>query len=317
MTFIKHIFSGRVFFAGSFSCGHKIQTNIFAAQDGGMEIIMKKFLAVMLVSVLAVSLILSGCGSTPSTTTPTSTPASGADDSLQKIKDKGTIVVGLDVAFPPMGFQDENNEIVGFDVDMAKAVGEILGVKVELRPIDWKSKELELKSGKVDLLWNGYTITDERKKEVLFSNPYLKNKQIIIVKNDSSIKAKADIVSGKVGLQTGSTAEDAIQADAIFDQIKDNLMMYDDNNTAMMDLEAGRVSSVVVDEVVGKYYLSQNTGKYRILDEDFGDEEYGVGFRLEDKALRDAVQEAIDTLKTNGKGAEISTKWFGQPDLIL
>ena len=278
---------------------------------------MKKFLAVMLVSVLAVSLILSGCGSTPSTTTPTSTPASGADDSLQKIKDKGTIVVGLDVAFPPMGFQDENNEIVGFDVDMAKAVGEILGVKVELRPIDWKSKELELKSGKVDLLWNGYTITDERKKEVLFSNPYLKNKQIIIVKNDSSIKAKADIVSGKVGLQTGSTAEDAIQADAIFDQIKDNLMMYDDNNTAMMDLEAGRVSSVVVDEVVGKYYLSQNTGKYRILDEDFGDEEYGVGFRLEDKALRDAVQEAIDTLKTNGKGAEISTKWFGQPDLIL
>lgn len=316
MTFIKHIFSGRVFFAGLFSCGHKIQTNIFAAQDGGMEIIMKKFLAVMLVSVLAVSLVLSGCGSTPSTT-PTSVPASGADDSLQKIKDKGTIVVGLDVAFPPMGFQDENNEIVGFDVDLAKAVGEILGVKVELRPIDWKSKELELKSGKVDLLWNGYTITDERKQEVLFSNPYLKNKQIIIVKNDSPIKAKADIVSGKVGLQTGSTAEDAIMADAIFDQIKSNLMMYDDNNTAMMDLEAGRVSSVVVDEVVGKYYLSQNTGKYRILDEDFGDEEYGVGFRLGDKALRDAVQEAIDTLKTNGKGAEISTKWFGQPDLIL
>lgn len=278
---------------------------------------MKKLIAVMLVSVLAVCLVLSGCGGNV-TTTPTPTPASGsADESLQKVLDKGEIVVGLDIAFPPMGFQDESNEIVGFDVDLAKAVGEILGVKVSLRPIDWKVKELELKSGKVDLLWNGYTITDERKKEVLFSDPYLENKQIIIVKNDSAINAKADITSGKVGLQTGSTAEDAIQADEIYDQIKDSLMMYDDNNTAMMDLDAGRISSVVVDEVVGKYYLSQNEGKYRILDEDFGDELYGVGFRLEDKALRDAVQEAINTLKTNGEGAKISEKWFGQPDLIL
>lgn len=275
---------------------------------------MKKLLAVMLASVLAVCFVLSGCGG--ETADPANTQAD-ADQSLQKVLDKNELVVGLDIAFPPMGFQNENNEIVGFDIDLAKEVGKVLGVEVQLKPIDWKSKEMELKSGKVDLLWNGYTITDERKKEVLFSDPYLANKQIIIVKADSPIQAKADITSGKVGLQTGSTAEDAIQADPIYEQIKGNLMMYDDNNTAMMDLDAGRVESVVVDEVVGKYYLSKHEGQYRILDEDFGDEQYGIGFRMEDKALRDAVQEALDTIKTNGVGDEISEKWFGEPGLML
>ena len=269
---------------------------------------MKKILMVLAAGVLSACFVLSGCGGNGTTV---------ADNSLQKVKDKQELIVGLDIAFPPMGFMNEQNEIVGFDIDVAKEVGKILDVNVQLRPIDWKSKELELKSGKVDVLWNGYTITDARKKEVLFSDPYLANKQIIIVTAESPIQAKADIAGGKVGLQTGSTAEDAIQADPIYSQIENNLMMYDDNNTAMMDLDAGRIESVVVDEVVGKYYLSQHEGKYRILDEDFGDEQYGVGFRMEDKALRDAVQEALDTIKTNGKGDEISQKWFGEPGLML
>ena len=276
---------------------------------------MKKVLAVVLAGVLTVCFILSGCGEQ----TPASTDSQSVaeDISLQKVKESNKLVVGLDVAFPPMGFLDENNEIVGFDVDLAKEVGKMLGVEVELRPIDWKSKELELKSGKVDVLWNGYTITEKRKEEVLFSDPYLNNRQIIIVKADSPIQAKADIVNGSVGLQSGSTAADAIEADPIYSQIKSKLMMYDDNNTAMMDLEADRVASVVVDEVVGKYYLSQHEGQYRILEEDFGDEQYGVGFRKEDIALRDAVQEALDTIKENGKGDEISQKWFGEPGLML
>lgn len=275
---------------------------------------MKKITSIILAALLVVCCVLSGCTTTPA---PAPAPEANADESLAKVLEKGELVVGLDIAFPPMGFQDENNEIVGFDVDLAKAVGEALGINVKLTPIDWKSKELELKSGKIDVIWNGYTITDARKKEVLFSDPYLENKQIIIVKADSEISTKADIVSGKVGLQTGSTAEDAIKADEIYSQIENSLMMYDDNNTAMMDLDAGRVASVVVDEVVGKYYLSQHEGQYKILDEDFGDELYGIGFRQEDVALRNAVQEAINTIKTSEVGAEISTKWFGQPDLIL
>lgn len=147
---------------------------------------MKKLMAVVLAGSARGLLRLSGCGG--DTPTPTATPA--ADESLQKVLDKDELIIGLDVAFPPMGFLNEKNEIVGFDVDLAKAVGEILGVNVQLRPIDWKSKELELKSGKVDVLWNGYTITDARKKEVLFSDPYLNNKQIIIVKTDSCNSGK-------------------------------------------------------------------------------------------------------------------------------
>jgi len=271
---------------------------------------MKKIISIVLAAMLVVCMVLSGCGTQP-------TSNNAEDVSLDTIKEAGKIVVGLDIAFPPMGFQDENNEIVGLDVDLAKAVGEVLGVEVELRPIDWKAKELELDGGKIDVMWNGYTITDERKEKVLFSDPYLANKQIVIVKADSDIKAKADIAGGKVGLQTGSTAEDAIKADAIYPEIEKSLMMYDDNNTAMMDLEAGRIASVVVDEVVGKYYLSKHEGKFRILDEDFGSEEYGIGFRKADVAFRNAVQEAINTLKENGKADEISLKWFGQEGLIL
>ena len=251
---------------------------------------------------------------TNESTTPTSAEA---DTSWNEIEQKSKLVVGLDIAFPPMGFQDENNEIVGLDIDLAKAVAEELGVEAELKPIDWKAKEMELKSGKIDVIWNGYSISEERKKEVLFSEPYLMNRQVVVIKQDSPIKSKQDMVNGKVGLQTGSTAEDAIKADPIYDQIKDNLMMYDDNNTAMMDLETGRISSVVVDEVVYKYYTSKHPGQYTTLDEDFGDEQYGIGFRMEDQALRDKVQEALEKVKESGKAAEISQKWFGEPDLIL
>lgn len=279
---------------------------------------MKKVLFAVVMGVLSMSILLCGCNSGPSNTNESTTPTSAeADTSWNEIEQKGKLVVGLDIAFPPMGFQDENNEIVGLDIDLAKAVAEELGVEAELKPIDWKAKEMELKSGKIDVIWNGYSISEERKKEVLFSEPYLMNRQVVVIKQDSPIKSKQDMVNGKVGLQTGSTAEDAIKADPIYDQIKDNLMMYDDNNTAMMDLETGRISSVVVDEVVYKYYTSKHPGQYTTLDEDFGDEQYGIGFRMEDQALRDKVQEALEKVKESGKAAEISQKWFGEPDLIL
>lgn len=269
----------------------------------------KKILTVAFALVLALSFALTGCNFS-------NTPGAGGDDSWNKIAEKKLMIVGLDVKFPPMGFMDENNSIVGFDVDMAMAVGKKLGISVQLNPIDWKSKEMELKSGKVDVLWNGYTITEERKKEVLFSEPYLNNRQIVIVKQDSPINKKDDLAGVKIGLQSGSTAYDAIQADPLYPQLENNLMMYDDNNTAMMDLDVGRTQAVVVDEVVGNWYLSKHQGKYRILDEDFGSEQYGVGFRKEDKAFRDKVQEALNELKADGTAAKISTKWFGA-DVVL
>jgi len=286
---------------------------------------MKKFLCLMLAAVLCMGLVLTGCQSEPADTdaaevssAPGASATPDADDaSLDNVLAAGKLVVGLDIKFPPMGFEDlETDEIVGLDVDLAMAVGEKLGVEIELKPIDWTTKEMELDAGNIDVIWNGYTINSARQAKVLFSDPYLTNRQIIIVKNGSSITSKEDLLDAMIGVQNGSTAVEAIEADALGEDLEANLTMFEDNTMAMLDLEYDRVDAVVVDEVVGKYYMSKHEGQYTILDENFGDEQYGIGFRKGDVALRNAVQEALEDMKADGTSKEISIKWFGS-DLIL
>ena len=229
--------------------------------------------------------------------------------------DKDTLVVGLDDTFAPMGFRDENGEITGFDIDLAKAMGEKLGKKIEFQSIDWNMKETELNGGNIDFIWNGYSISDERKKQVDFSVPYLKNRQIIITLADSDIATKADLEGKVVAAQTGSTAVDAIEADPeVMATFKDGKpVTYESNNDVLMDLEAGRVDAAVADEIIIRYYISKKgEEKYKILDEDFGEEEYGVGMRKGDTAMVEAFNKAYKELKEDGTVAEISTKWFGE-----
>lgn len=229
--------------------------------------------------------------------------------------DKDTLVVGLDDTFPPMGFKDENGEIVGFDIDLAKAMGEKLGKPIEFQSIDWTMKETELNSGNIDFIWNGYSISDERKEKVDFSVPYLKNRQIIVALADSEINTKADLAGKVVAAQTGSTAIDAIEAEPeVLATFKDGKpVTYESNNDVLMDLEAGRVEAAVADEILVKYYISKRGAeKFKILDEDFGEEEYGVGMRKGDTTLVEAFNKAYDELKAEGTLAEISTKWFGE-----
>lgn len=165
---------------------------------------MKKLLCVLLVVVLSLGIVLTGCQTKQSS-------------GLAEVKKKGKLVVGIDPAFPPMGFVDENSATVGLDIDLAKAVCAKLGVEAVIQPIDWTVKEIELDSKNIDCIWNGYTITDKRKNMVLFSDPYLTNRQIIIVKIDSTISTKSDLTGVKnIGIQNGSTAVDAIEADTLF-----------------------------------------------------------------------------------------------------
>ncbi|MBL4931356.1 amino acid ABC transporter substrate-binding protein [Clostridium paridis] len=234
---------------------------------------------------------------------------------LAKIKDKGEMVVGLDDTFVPMGFKDDNGDINGFDVDLANAVGEKLGVKVKFQPIDWTMKESELNGGKIDVIWNGYSITDERKEKVAFSKPYLENKQVIITLANSPIKTKADLNGKNVAAQNGSSAVDAVEKEA--DLVKTfkggKLVTFETNNDALMDLEAGRVDAVVGDEILIRYYTNQRgESKYKVLDDNFGTEEYGIGFRKDDKEFLSAVQKALDELKADGTSKKISEKWFGK-----
>ncbi|HHX54460.1 MAG TPA: transporter substrate-binding domain-containing protein [Clostridiales bacterium] len=179
------------------------------------------------------------------------------DDSLQKILDKGEIILGLDVGFKPMGFYDDAGNIVGFDIDLAKEVASRLGVALKLQPIDWNSKEMELSAGNIDMIWNGMSITPERAENMNISKPYLNNRMVIIAAADSGIAAKADLSGKKVAVQAGSSALDCINAEpdiaATF-----TISEYPDNPTAFLDLKAGRVDALVVDEVVGLNLISED-----------------------------------------------------------
>ena len=180
------------------------------------------------------------------------------DASLQYILDKGELILGLDETFPPMGYRDANGDIIGFDIDLATEVCSRLGVKLKLQPINWDSKERELNGKTIDCIWNGMSITDERINGMDLSTPYIANKQIIIVKSDSGISTKADLAGKTVGAQQGSSAVDAISAEPDVKASFGSLNEYASNDEAFLDLKAGRIDVLVVDEVYGRYMISQD-----------------------------------------------------------
>ncbi|GAB2898526.1 amino acid ABC transporter substrate-binding protein [Uliginosibacterium flavum] len=260
---------------------------------------MKKLSAVLAFS-LAAGLLLSACGKKDeATTAPAAAPTASK------------IIIGLDDNFPPMGFRDEKNELVGFDIDLAKEAAKRIGAEVEFKPIDWNAKEAELNGKRVDALWNGLTITEERKANIAFTTPYLENRQIIIVTAKSAIKTKADLAGKVVGIQDGSSAVEAVAKDAATAKSLKELKKFGDNVTALMDLTTGRLDALVVDEVTGRYYTTKKPGEYVVLTENFGTEDYGVGVRKDDTALLAKLQTALDEMKKDGSAAKIATQWFG------
>lgn len=260
---------------------------------------MKKALTLLMFS-LATLVILSGCGSSN---------ANGTKS------DKDTLIIGVDDKFAPMGFRDENNELAGFDIDYAKAAAEHMGMTVKFQPIDWKTKETELSSGRIDLIWNGYTITDERKGKVLFTKPYLKNAQVVATLAESDIIKLDDLAGKAVGLQALSSAADALNANPIQSDIK-SVSEYADNVLALSDLKAGRVEAVVIDEVVIDYYMSKEEGAFNLLDDSLAPEEYGVGVKKGNEDLLEKLQAALDKMNEDGTATSISEKWFGEDKVL-
>jgi polar amino acid transport system substrate-binding protein len=232
------------------------------------------------------------------------------DNSLQAVLDKGVFVLGLDDSFPPMGFRDEKNEIVGFDIDLAKEVTKRLGVALKPQPIDWNAKEQELNTGKIDCIWNGFTITEERKAQLNFTDAYVNNSQVAVVRSDSPIQSLKDLAGKKVGIQAGSSAADAVNSAPDFSKSLKEVVEVKDNLTALMDLEVGGVDAVVMDLFVANDNIQRSGKNFRVLAEGLATEEYGVGFRKNDQALRDKVQEILLAMAKDGTMAAISTKWF-------
>ena len=264
-----------------------------------------------LILLAATSAALYGCSKTETPApAPSAAPAPAAAPALPS-----KIVIGLDDNFPPMGFRDDKGQLVGFDIDLAREAAKRLGVEVEFKPIDWNAKEAELNGQRVDVLWNGLTITDERKKNIAFTAPYMENHQIIVVKGGSPLKTKADLAGKHIGVQDGSSAVDAIAKDEATAKSFRDMKKYGDNVTALMDLATGRVDAVVLDEVVGRYYTAKKPGDYAVLDENFGTEEYGVGLRKDDTALHTALDKAMADMKADGAAAKIAEQWFGKNNI--
>jgi ABC-type amino acid transport substrate-binding protein len=197
-------------------------------------------------------------GEDTSTVPDSFTPAGSNDDSLNKIKQKGKLVLGLDSSFPPMGYEDNKGNIIGYDIDLAKEVCKRMGVELVLQPIDWNQKENELNDGNIDCIWNGMTINDERKAAMNMSEPYMNNRQVVVTLKNSGIKKLSDLEGKSVVLQAGSTAVKALDSRAdIKSKIKDGKAVeVKDNVYAMYELQKGKSDAVVMDEIVARYYIA-------------------------------------------------------------
>ena len=267
---------------------------------------MKKLSAIALALVMGFSTLLGGCSSSDSS-------SSSNDDSLQYVMYKGELIVGLDDSFPPMGYRDKDNKIVGFDVDLAKETCKRMGIKAKFQPVSLESKEQELSSKNIDCIWNGFGITPEREKVLTFTEPYMSNPQIFVVLADSGIKTEADLKGKVVAAQSGSTAYATIDKDT---NLKDSFKEFigvEDNVKALMDLEVGGSDAVAMDTVVARYYMTKDPGKYSIIeDTTILDEEMGVGFRKGDNALCKKVEDTLKEMQKDGTLAKISKKWFGE-----
>lgn len=233
------------------------------------------------------------------------------DQSLNKIMDKGELILGLDASFPPMGFKDENNNIVGFDIDVAQEVCKRMGIKLKLQPIVWKAKENELNAGNIDCVWNGMSYSDERAAKMTLSKPYMNNSMVLVVLKDSGYNTQADLKDKKIAVQNGSTAQELLDASA-FKKIVKEVIPLEDNSSAFVELEMKTVDAVFVDVIVADYYITANNKNFEVIPEGLEEEEYVIGFRKGDEALKSKIEAVLSEMKKDGTLAEISTKWFGK-----
>lgn len=263
---------------------------------------MKKFSMVIL---LLSTIIFAGC-------------TGGGTNSNFCGKDIEKIIIGIDDEFPPICFHNERKELVGFDIDLAKETAKRMGVEVEFKPIEWDKKREEITSGNVDIIWNGLDITEERKEYMIFTRPYMDDRQIFLVKDTDkqSIRSEGDLAGKIVGMQAGSTSEDYLQRD---DNLKESLgeyKTYRKFNDMLEALENDEVDVLICDELIARYETKNNPNHFELIDAkiDFV-VKMAVGFRKEDIELRDKVQEAFDEMVKDGTARKISEKWF-HADLI-
>ncbi|MBQ7980330.1 MAG: amino acid ABC transporter substrate-binding protein [Oscillospiraceae bacterium] len=265
----------------------------------------------MLAGVLAAGMLLTmtACGSDDSSSSASSSNAEG-DQSLQKVLDSKKFVLGLDASFKPMGYTDENDEIVGFDIDLAEEVCKRMGVELVKQPINWDTKEEDLNGGRIDCIWNGMSVDPARAEAMNLSDPYMKNKMVFVVPASSEAKSMSDLSDKIIAVQNGSTAQTILEGSEIAGTIQMQAMAT--NVEALQQMELGLVDAVFLDSIVAEYEITAAKKDYKVLPDGLSEEEYAIGFRKADQALRDEVQKILGEMKADGTVAKISEKWFGK-----
>ena len=238
-------------------------------------------------------------------------------DNWFKYQEQGSITIGFDNTFVPMGFEEKNGQYAGFDIDLAQAVSEKLGIQVNFQPIDCDMKETELQNGTIDAIWNGYSATDERREKVAFTISYMENQQVLVSKKSQNIQSIKDMNNKVLGAQAGSSGyfDFEAQSDLLKNQVKDQKAnQYQSFNEALIDLKNDRIDALLIDRVYANYYLQSEgiLNDYNVFSAGFESESFAVGVRPADKTLLATLNQAFVELYKEGKFQEISQKWFGE-----
>lgn len=276
----------------------------------------KRFVSAALAAVMALS--MTACGSSNSAAETTAADTEAAESQAEettaeeaKTTDGGTLIVGFDQDFPPMGFVGDDGEYTGFDLELAQEVAKRLGLEYKAQPIAWDSKDMELESCNIDCIWNGFTMTG-REDDYTWTEPYMANQQVFVVANDSDINSQADLAGKIVEVQADSSAEAALKEAPELTATFKELLTTADYNTAFMDLEQGAVDAIAMDVIVAGYQIQQRNADFKILDDSLSEEEYGVGFKKGNTELRDKVQSTLEEMAEDGTLQEVSEKWFSK-----
>lgn len=284
-----------------------------------MEEIMKKFMTVLMAAAMTMAM-LAGCGSASTDQAASAEPAAdtetaAAEETQEETAgeaqegDRTTFTVGFDAEFPPYGYMDENGDYTGFDLDLAQEVCDRNGWELVKQPIDWDSKDMELSSGSIDCIWNGFTMNG-REDAYTWSVPYVDNSQVFVVKADAGISTQADLAGKIVGVQKDSSALAALEGDAAdLAATFAEMNQYADYNTGFMDLEAGAIDALAVDIGVANYQIASRGDGYVIMDEKLATEQYGIGFLLGNKELKDQVEKTLLEMADDGTFTKIAEKY--------
>lgn len=270
---------------------------------------MKRFKLLILAVLCLPVIFLAGCQSV--------VQRANSQDTWSKIERQKKVVIGLDDSFVPMGFREKSGKLVGYDVDLARAVFKQYGIKVDFQPIDWSMKETELRNGTIDLLWNGYSVTPERAKKVAFSRSYLQNQQVLVTKKSYGVKTFADMKGKTLGVQNGSTGQNELNAQPklLKDFIKGKTpVLYDTFPNAFIDLNANRIQGLLMDKVYAEYYIrhQKNRKDFKVIvNPNFEVDDFAVGLRKGDKTLKKKIDQGLGHLQKSGQLEKINDKWFG------